>query len=131
MTQSDERGLISAAMTGADEALALAKSADSTLKSGALVWEYTLTISEALPISLNLTTKRTVAPAANAKIGDLVFVHPSARPTMTGVTLGAISLQSAGFVNANGFVDVNYILPILSIAGTLNMPVRLRGFRPA
>lgn len=105
-------------------------SAMAGLKVGALVWEYTLTISEAMPISLNLTTKRSIAPAANAKVGDLVFVHPSARPTMTGVTLGAIILQSTGFVNADGFVDVNYILPILSIAGTLNMPVRLRGFRP-
>lgn len=107
------------------------KSAMIEVKTGALVWEYTLTITEALPISLNLSTKRSVAPAANAKVGDLVFVHPAARPTMTGITLGAVIIQSTGFVNANGTVDVNYILPLLSIAGTLNMPVRLRGFRPS
>lgn len=119
------------AKTAAKAAHDLAASVDTSIKAGALAWEYYYTITEALPLSLNISTKRTVAPAANAKVGDLVFIHPAARPSMTGLTLGAVVLQNAGFVNADGAVDVNYALPVLSAAGTLTMKVRMRGFRPA
>ena len=137
MTQTDERAMVAAADKMAADAKAaataaqdLASSVDTTIKAGALVWEYYYTISEPLPLALSLTTRRSIAPATNAKVGDIVFVHPAGRPTMTGLTLGAVIMQTAGFVNANGGVDVNYVLPILSVAGTLTMPVRLRGFRP-
>lgn len=137
MTQTDERSMVAAADKMAADAKAAAKAAqdlaaslDTSLKSGALVWEYYYTVTQALPISLNLTGQRFSAQAAKAKVGDLVFIHPAGRPTVGVLTLGFIFVQSTGFVNADGAVDVNCVLPPISAIGTLSVPLRLRGFRP-
>lgn len=114
----------------ADAAKALAAGLENTMKASALVWEYYYTATRSMVISLGLTGDRLLVPAAKAQIGDLVLIHPDGRPTVGGVNLGWLFFQSTGFVNAAGVVDVNCIFPSISVAGTLALPLRLRGFRP-
>ncbi|SES05326.1 hypothetical protein [Rhizobium sp. NFR03] len=127
---ADAKAMAAAAKTTATEAAELAASVDKSMKAAALVWEYTFTVTQALTISLAPATQRFLASAAKAELGDLVFIHPAGRPTVGGVTLGSLVLQATGFVSAKGIVDVNYMLPPLTVAGALSMPIRLRGFRP-
>lgn len=129
--QKDYRDDLAVADAMAKAAKDLAAAVESSMKAAALVWEYNYTVSQALPLLLALSTQRFVAPAAKAEVGDLVFIHPAGRPMFGGVSLGGLILQATGFVNAKGTVDVNYVLPILTTAGSLSMPIRLRGFRPA
>lgn len=138
MTQTDERAMVAAAdqaaadaKTAAKAAQDLASSVDGAIKAGAPVWEYYYTITQALPVSLALSGLRLSAPAAKAKVGDLVFIHPAGRPTVGALTLGFIFVQSTGYVNGDGVIDVNCVLPPISVIGTLSVPLRLRGFRPA
>ncbi|KQR77571.1 hypothetical protein ASG03_14270 [Rhizobium sp. Leaf341] len=118
------------AKTTAKAAQDLASAIDSSIKAGALVWEYYYTITQALPVSVALSGLRLSAPAAKAKVGDLVFIHQAERPKVGALTLGFIFVQSTGFVNADGAIDVNCVLPPISAVGALSVPLRLRGFRP-
>lgn len=130
MTQSDERALISSAKTEADAARAMAAAIDASVKAAALAWEYEYTVTGAIVVNLALSPQRFVAPAALAELGDLVLIYQSARPKVGTLTLSSFFLQSTGFVNAKGSVDVNCVLPPISVAGALSMPIRMRGFRP-
>lgn len=130
MTQSDERALISSARTEADAAKAMAAAIDASVKAAALAWEQEYTVTGAVVVNIALSSQRFIAPAAKAEVGDLVLIYQSARPKVGTFTLGSFFLQSTGFVNARGFVDVNCVLPPISLAGALSLPIRMRGFRP-
>lgn len=130
MTQSDERALISGAKSEADAARAMAALIDASVKAAAIAWEYEYTITGAIAVNLALSAQRFTAPAANAELGDLVLIYQTARPKVGTVTLGSFFLQATGFVNAKGAVDVNCMLPPISVAGALSLPIRMRGFRP-
>ncbi|TCM56148.1 hypothetical protein C8J36_103518 [Rhizobium sp. PP-F2F-G48] len=130
MPIKDYRDDVASADAMAKAAKDLADTIDTSMKAGALVWEYYYTITQALPVSLALSGLRLSAPAAKAKVGDLVFIHPADRPKVGALTLGFIFVQSTGFVFVDGAVDVNCVLPPISAIGTLSVPLRLRGFRP-
>lgn len=138
MTQTDERMMLDRADIAAADAKAVAEAAqalaealDSSVRAAALAWEYEYTITGAIGVNIALSDKRFLAPAAKAKVGDLVLIYQTARPKLGAVTLGSFFLQATGFVNENGTVDVNCVLPPVSIAGALSLPIRMRGFRPA
>lgn len=118
------------AKAAAKAAQDLANAVDKSMKAADLVWEYYVTVTQALTVALAPSTQRLTAAAAKADVGDLVQVHPAGRPMLGGVTLGSLVLQSTGFVSSKGVVDVSYALPTLAVAGQLSMPIRLRGFRP-
>ncbi|NHT77561.1 hypothetical protein G8E10_17750 [Rhizobiaceae bacterium CRRU44] len=118
------------AKAAAKAAQDLASAVDKSMKAADLVWEYYVTVNQALTVALSPSTQRLTAAAAKAELGDLVQVHPMGRATIGGVTLGSLVLQSTGFVSSKGVVDVSYALPTLAVAGQLSMPIRLRGFRP-
>lgn len=137
MTQTDERTMLDRADVAASEAKSVAEAAqklaaamDASLKAAALAWEYDYTITGAIAVNLALSAQRFVAPAAKAELGDLVLIYQTARPKVGSVTLGSFFLQGTGFVNAKGSVDVNCMLPPISVAGALSLPIRMRGFRP-
>ena len=130
MTQSDERALISSAKSEADAAKAMAAAIDASVKAAALAWEQEYTVTGAIGVNVALSAQRLIVPAPQAEVGDLVLIYQSARPKVGTLTLGSFFLQSTGFVNAKGSVDVNCVFPPISVAGALSMPIRMRGFRP-
>lgn len=127
----DAAAVAASAKADADAAKALAVTVENSMKSAALVWEYYVTATKAMVVSLSLTGDRLLVPAGKAEIGDLVQIHPAGRPTVGAVSLGWLFFQSTGFVSAPGVVDVNCVFPAISVAGSLALPLRLRGFRPS
>ncbi len=133
--QSLAEAMAKAALTDADEAKALAQSADKTLKAAAMVFEKfgSITKTGLLVSSPSPLTATFLVP--DAKTGDLIFVHRAGRPT-TGpsgvyVAIGGVSLESTGYVPSDGVVEVYYFIPTLTLAlgSVLTIPIRLRGFR--
>ena len=136
MTQTDERMMLDRADIAAADAKAVAEAAhrlaealDSSVRAAALAWEYEYTVTGAVGVNIALSTQRFTAPAAKAEIGDLVIIYPTARAKVGSVVLGSFFLQSTGLVSGKGIVDVSCILPAISIAGALSLPVWMRGFR--
>ncbi len=127
--QTSSEALAQAAMKDAGEAKQLVKSAG-------IVFEKYFSITRTGILSVLAAPQVASIPVPEARVGDLVFVHRSAKPTNGPaaaplVVVGGISIESTAFVASDGVVEVYYSIPtvVVSLGSVLTIPVRLRGFR--
>ncbi|RYH00297.1 MAG: hypothetical protein EON58_00720 [Alphaproteobacteria bacterium] len=151
--QSDERGLFKDAMSlasGANNAAlgANTKAADADARSaaakaeadaakatalqGAVAWISDKEISYSSTVTLSLAPRTASFVVEGAKVGDRIYIHRRGRPTLAGVNVVAgISLESTGFVPADGTVEVYHTIPAVGVGQTLSIPIKMVGYRPA
>lgn len=118
-----------AAKTAADVAKA---SAAAAILQGAVAWISDKEITYNSAITLSLAPRTASFSVPGAKVGDRIYVHRRARPTLAGVNvLSGISLESTGFVPTDGTVEVYHTIPAVGVGQTLSIPVKMVGYRPA
>ncbi len=157
MSQSDERGLLKLAVDKAADAMSAAsgastKAADADARAatakadadaakatasaaalaGAVAWISDKEIVYSSIVTLSLAPRTVTFTVAGAKVGDRIYVHRRGRPTLAGVNvLAGVSLESTGFVPADGSVEVYHTIPAVGVGQTLSIPIKMIGYRPA
>lgn len=118
-------------MTAASDAQTLAL-------QGKVAWIATVSIVYSSVVTLNLAprTKTFVAAdsseIAKAKVGDRIYAHRSAYPTLGGVNLlSGVMLEGTGFVPSDGSVEIYHVIPAVGVGQTLVIPLKLVGYRAA
>lgn len=125
MTQTDERGLISAAS-------AMAKTADDKIIASAIAWISDVQISYSGLLALNLAPKTATFSVSGAKVGDRIYAHRRERPTLAGVNvLAGVMIEGTGYVPADGSVEIYHVIPAIGVGQTLLIPLRLVAYRAA
>ncbi|MBP2459578.1 hypothetical protein J3A65_000328 [Rhizobium sp. PvP014] len=134
--QRAAEAMAKAAKTDADEAKSIAQATDKTIKSAAIVFEKYLSITKGPQLSVLAAPQVASFQIPEVKFNDIVFVHRAGRatngpPTAPVVVVGGISLESTGYVPADGVVEVYYSIPtiVIALGASLIIPLRLRGFR--
>lgn len=146
MSQTDERALIltarnmasaasSSAQVAANNAGAAAtkaNAAEQALQRGAIAWEADVTISYSSVLALNLAPRTATFAITGAKVGDRIYVHRKARPTLGGANLLAgVMIEGTGYVSADGTVEIYHVIPAIGIGQTLLIPLHLVAYRTA
>lgn len=157
MTQSDERRLLRLAADKAADAMSAAsgantKAADADARAatakenadaakaaasaaalaGTVAWISDKEIVYNSTVTLSLAPRTVTFAVTGAKVGDRIYVHRRGRPTLAGVNvLAGISLESTGFVPADGSVEVYHTIPAVGVGQTLSIPIKMIGYRPA
>lgn len=127
--QIDERTLIKAAMSDAEQAKASFKAAEIFLEKYVSITRTGLLTADARP-------QTALFAITEAKPGDLINVYRAAKPTlgppsaMLQLTNG-VTIESTGYVPSAGVVEIYYTIPtiIVALGATLMIPLRLRCFR--
>lgn len=125
MSQSDERGLISAART-------MAQTAGEGVIASAIAWIADVQISYSSAITLSLAPRTATFAVPQSLINDRVYVHRRGKPTLAGVNvLAGIMVEGTGLVSPAGTVEVYHVIPAVGVGQTLLIPLRLVGYRAA
>lgn len=129
MTQTDERSMVAAADKVAADAK---KAADAAAVASKTAWVADVDITYSGLLALNLAPRTKTFAIVSAKVGDRVYAHRRAAPTITGIgVVAGIMLEATGFVPADGSVEIYHTIPAVGLAQTLTIPLRLVGQRPA
>lgn len=146
MSQSDERKLIidakssakaasdkaQTAQNGAQSAATMAEQAEKALIASSIAWVADVTITYNSAVSLSLAPRTATFTVAGAKVGDRIYVHRRSRPTLAGANvIAGIVIEGTGFVPADGSVEVYHVIPAVGLGQTLNIPLKLVGYRAA
>ena len=131
---ADARAVAAKADADAAKAAAdLAKdAAANAILQGAVAWISDKEIVYNSTVTLSLAPRTVTFSVTGAKVGDRIYIHRRGRPTLAGVNVVAgISLESTGFVPADGTVEVYHTIPAVGVGQTLSIPIKMVGYRPA
>lgn len=110
-------------------------SAAAAMKEAArssIAWEADVDIVYNSVLALNLEPKAKEFLVQAAKVGDRVYVHRRARPTMGGLSLiGRVMVEGTGLVTEAGKVEVYHVIPAVGVGQILNIPLKLVAYRAA
>ncbi|TQX91327.1 hypothetical protein EQW76_00910 [Rhizobium sp. rho-13.1] len=116
--------------TAAATAVAAAAAA-AAVGAAKIAWIADVTITYSGLLALNLAPRTKSFDIKAAQLGDRVYVHRAAAPTLAGATVGGVMLEGTGFVTSDGKVDVYHTIPAVGALQTLTIPLRLIGYRAA
>jgi hypothetical protein len=126
---------MAAAQVAKDRAAAAAQAAalaEQGLVGSKIAWTADVAITYSGLIVLNLAPRTKTFDVPAALGGDRVYVHRTGYPTIAGVNvLVGIMVEGTGFVGETAKVDVYHIITGLGAGQTMNIPLRLVGYRPS
>lgn len=108
-----------------------AEQATAAMKAASVAWVVDIDIVYSSVVALSLAPRTKEFAISAAKLGDRVYVHRRARPTLSGVSvLSGVILEATGLVTEDGKVEIYHVIPGVGLGQTLTIPLRLIGNRP-